>query len=58
MKKINKIYPINRKDVLLIGIHTLTNETVKVVGYRIKNENRFVTPPKGWSVDFTHYKEI
>jgi hypothetical protein len=58
MKKINKVYPINRKDVLLSGINTLTNEKVKVIGYRIKSEKRFVTPPKGWCVNFTHYEEL
>jgi len=46
MKKINKVFPINHKDVLLSGINTLTNENVKVIGYRIKREDRFITPPK------------
>lgn len=58
MKKINKTYPVNYKDVLLSGINTLTNETVKVIGYRIKRENRFVTEPKGWCANFTHYMEL
>jgi len=58
MKKINKKYPTNRKEVLLSGTCTLTNEEVKVIGYRIKRENRFVTSAKGWGVDFTHYIEL
>lgn len=58
MKIINKKYPVNNQDVLLIGKHSLTNETVNVVGYRLKTENRFITSPKGWSVNFTHYQEL
>jgi len=58
MKKINKKYPVNYKDVLLRGICRNTKRLVIVIGYRIKRENRFITEPKGWSVDFTHYQEI
>jgi hypothetical protein len=58
MKKINKVYPINRQDVLLYGINNINNENIKIIGYRIKKENRFITPPKGWLVNFTHYEQI
>jgi hypothetical protein len=58
MKKINKKYPVNYKDVLLIGISKLTNKEIKVIGYRIKKEKRFITQPKGWFADFIHYIEI
>ena len=58
MKKINKTYPVSNKEVLLRGINTLTNEIITVIGYRIKREKRFITSPKGWCVNFTHYSEL
>jgi hypothetical protein len=58
MYKINKKYPINYEDVLLYGINLLTNEHITTIGYRVKIEDRFITPPNGWMVNFTHYNKL
>lgn len=58
MKEINKVYPINDKNVLLIGKNNITGEEVRVVGYRNKKLSKFFHDYTGGTVDFTHYMEL
>jgi len=42
LKKVNKKYPKNREDCLLLGKSSINGELLLTIGYRIKKEKRFV----------------